>query len=188
MGGRIGRSKACDHQVAIKVRGFGVQIANYSLLEEITEINQQLIDTVVGISDEDADSIAAAAEGSEGTVVKCSYSAVAVSPNLKSQLNSALVSPISPLRLLIPVNYPNCSPVLLDKIPDESSKESEDLSAKAKSRFRISLRGLPQPMSLGEMARAWDLCARKVIEEYTLQYGGGSFSSRHGGWENCVTV
>lgn len=60
---------------------------NHTLLEEVREINHRLIDTVVDISDEDIDSIAAAAEG-EGTVVKCSFNAVALSPNLKSQYAS----------------------------------------------------------------------------------------------------
>lgn len=60
-------------------------------MDEIREINQRLIDTVVDISDEDADPTAAgsAAEGGEGTIVKCSFSAVALSPNLKSQYASA---------------------------------------------------------------------------------------------------
>ncbi|KAG1361434.1 mediator of RNA polymerase II transcription subunit 15a [Cocos nucifera] len=158
---------------------------NHALLEEISEINQQLIDTVVNISEEDADSIAAASDG-EGTVIKCSFTAVALSPSLKSQFASSQISPILPLRLLVPANYPKCSPVLLDKLPDESSGETDDLSVKAKSRFSISLRGLSQPMSLGEMARTWDACARKVIAEYAQQTGGGSFSSRYGAWENCV--
>lgn len=68
------------------------------------------------------------------------------------------------------------------------SKESQDLSAKAKSRFGVSLRSLSQPMSLREMARTWDVCARKVMEEYARQHGGGSFSSRYGTWENCVAA
>lgn len=65
--------------------------ANHALLEEIREINQRLIDTVVDISDEDVDprAAAAAAEGGEGTIVKCYFSAVALSPNLKSQYASA---------------------------------------------------------------------------------------------------
>lgn len=122
---------------------------NHSLLEEISEINQQLIDTVVNISEEDADSIAAASDG-EGTVIKCSFTAVALSPSLKSQFASSQIvsfnglereiyllltyiiyywlfcfvqSPILPLRLLVPANYPKCSPVLLDKLPDESRWE-----------------------------------------------------------------
>ena len=44
---------------------------------------------MVDVSDEDADSVAAASEGGEGTVVKCSYTAVALSPDLKAQFASA---------------------------------------------------------------------------------------------------
>lgn len=61
------------------------------LLEEIGKINQRLIDTVVDISDEDFHPTAAsgAAEGGEGTIVNCSFNAVALSPNLKLQYASA---------------------------------------------------------------------------------------------------
>ncbi|PKI33885.1 hypothetical protein CRG98_045715 [Punica granatum] len=137
--------------------------ANHVLKEEIREINQQLIDIIVDISDEDVDPTAAAAvaEGGEG-----------------------VVSPIQPLRLLVPSNYLNCSPVLLDKFPVEVSKEYEDLSAKAKSRFSISLRRLSQLMSLKDIARTWDNCSRAVILEYAEQSGGGSFSSNHRGLRN----
>ncbi|KAJ6941849.1 hypothetical protein NC652_007805 [Populus alba x Populus x berolinensis] len=164
--------------------------ANHALLEEIREINQRLIDTVVDISDEDVDStaVAATAEGGEGTIVKCSFSAVALSQNLKSQYASAQMSPIQPLRLLVPTNYPSCSPILLDRFPVEVSKEYEDLSIKAKSRFSISLRSLSQPMSLGEIARTWDVCARAVISEHAQQSGGGTFSSKYGSWENCLSA
>ncbi|KAK8664143.1 hypothetical protein V6N13_083943 [Hibiscus sabdariffa] len=163
---------------------------NHTLLEEIREINQRLIDTVVDISDEDVDpgAAAATAEGGEGTIVKCSFSAVALSSNLKSQYLSAQMSPIRPLHLLVPTNYPNCSPILLDEFPVEVSKEHEDLSVKAKSRFSISLRSLSQPMTLGEIARAWDVCARAVISDYAKLTGGGSFSSKYGAWENCVSA
>lgn len=68
------------------------------------------------------------------------------------------------------------------------SKEYEDLSIKAKSRFSISLRSLTQPMSLGEIARTWDNCARAVISEYAQQSGGGTFSSKYGTWENCLSA
>ncbi|XP_027155541.1 mediator of RNA polymerase II transcription subunit 15a-like, partial [Coffea eugenioides] len=163
--------------------------ANHALVEEIHEINRHLIDTVVDISDEDVDPIAvAAADGGEGTIVKCSFSAVALSPNLKSQYASARMSPIQPLRLLIPTNYPDSSPILLDKYPVEVSKEYEDLSIKARSKFSISLRSLSQPMSLSEMARTWDICARAVISEFAQQSGGGTFSSKYGTWENCVSA
>ncbi|KAL6989760.1 Mediator of RNA polymerase II transcription subunit 15a [Sarracenia purpurea var. burkii] len=165
--------------------------ANHALLEEIRDINKRLIDTVVCISDEDVDPTAAAAitaEGGEGTIVKCSFNAVALSPNLKSQYASAQMSPIQPLRLLVPTSYPNSSPILLDKFPIEVRKEYEDLSVKAKSRFSISLRNLSQPMLLGEIARTWDICARAVISEYAQESGGGSFSSKYGTWENCLSA
>lgn len=60
-------------------------------MEEIRDVNQRLIDTVVDISDEEVDptAAAAAAEGAEGTIVKCSFIAVALSPSLKSQYASA---------------------------------------------------------------------------------------------------
>ncbi|KAK7260944.1 hypothetical protein RIF29_27246 [Crotalaria pallida] len=164
--------------------------ANHALSEEIREINFQLIDTVVEISDEDVDPTAAAAvaaEGAEGTIVKCSFRPVALSPTMKSQYASVQMSPIQPLRLLVPVNYPNCSPIFLDKFPVESSKETEDLSLKAKSKFSISLRSLSQPMSLGDIANAWDVCARGVVSEHAQQSGGGSFSSKYGSWEDCFT-
>ncbi|CAJ1951339.1 unnamed protein product [Sphenostylis stenocarpa] len=161
---------------------------NHALLEEIREINHQLIDTVVDISNVDPTAAVAAAEGAEGILVKCSFIAVALSPSLKSQYASAQMSPIQPLRLLVPANYPTCSPILLDKFPVESSNENEDLSVKAKAKFSTSLRSLSQPMSLGDIARTWDVCARSVISEHAQQSGGGSFSSKYGTWENCLTT
>lgn len=65
------------------------------------------------------------------------------------------------------------------------SMENEDLSAKSKSKFSASLRGLSQPMSLKDIAKTWDVCARTVISEYAQQRGGGTFSSKHGSWEDC---
>lgn len=68
------------------------------------------------------------------------------------------------------------------------SGDNEDLSMKAKSKFSISLRTLSQPMSLGDIARTWDFCARAVISEYAQASGGGSFSSRYGSWESVVST
>ncbi|XP_058204905.1 mediator of RNA polymerase II transcription subunit 15a-like [Rhododendron vialii] len=164
--------------------------ANHTLLEEIVEINQRLIDTVVCVSDEDVDPTPAAAitgEGGEGTIVLCSFSAVALSPYLKSQYGSAQMSPIQPLRLLVPTSYPSSSPILLDKFPIEVSMQYGDLSLKAKSRFSISLRNLSQPLSLGEIAKTWDACARAVMLEYAQRSGGGSFSSIYGMQEDRLS-
>ncbi|XP_047340882.1 mediator of RNA polymerase II transcription subunit 15a-like isoform X2 [Impatiens glandulifera] len=159
---------------------------NHSLLEEIREINEQLIDTVVDISDEKLDHTADPAEG--GTIVKCSYSAVSLSPTFKSQYASHQMLSIQPLRLLVPQNYPNCSPIFLDKFLTEPSKESEDLSVKAQLRFSIHVRNLSQPMSLGEIAKTWDLCSREVIIEYAQQNGGGTFTSKYGSWGNGLST
>jgi PAX-interacting protein 1 len=76
--------------VNVRTYVFNVQ-AKHALLEEIREINQQLIDTVVVLSDEDTIPTAAAAatDGGEGTIVKCSFSAVAFSPNYEAQQVSA---------------------------------------------------------------------------------------------------
>ncbi|XP_024985083.1 mediator of RNA polymerase II transcription subunit 15a-like isoform X3 [Cynara cardunculus var. scolymus] len=156
----------------------------HPLLEEIRDINLGLIDTVVDISKEDADS----AEGGKGTIVKCSFIAVALAPNLKSQYDSPRMSPIQPLRLLVPANYPNCSPILLDKFPADISKEYEDLSVKAQWRFGSCVRQLSEPMSLEEMVRTWDVCARTVISEYAQQSDGGTFSTKYGAWEDCLTL
>ncbi|KAJ9556280.1 hypothetical protein OSB04_010894 [Centaurea solstitialis] len=177
---------------------------SHPLLEEIRDINQGLIDTVVDISEEDAG-------GGKGTIVKCSFIAVALAPNLKSQYASPQMSPIQPLRLLVPANYPNCSPILLDKFPADISKSSffflllcargffglmeckeyEELSVKAQWRFGSCVRQLSEPMSLEEMVRTWDVCARTVVSEYAQQTdggGGGTFSSKYGAWEDCLTL
>ncbi|XP_078444073.1 mediator of RNA polymerase II transcription subunit 15a-like isoform X2 [Wolffia australiana] len=159
--------------------------ARGTLLDEIREINRQLIDSVVEITDEGTDP---AAFG-DGMVVKCSYRAVALSPMLKSHLASSHMFPMSPLRLLVPSTYPLSSPVLLDKMLIDFSKEdSGDLSAKARSRFSMSLRCLAQPMSLKEMASTWEMCAQRVVEDCACKLGGGTFTftSTYGTWENCV--
>ena len=131
--------------------------AHYALLEEIREINQRLVDTVVDLSEEYITENAATAQtrGGEGTIVKCSFSAVVAYSNSKPHQASAKVMcfhtlfsalsklckllfspvlisgllilllcmvmqmPILPLHLLVPRNYPNCSPMLLDKLPED---------------------------------------------------------------------
>ncbi|CAH8382345.1 unnamed protein product [Eruca vesicaria subsp. sativa] len=164
--------------------------SEHALLEEIKEINQRLIDIVVEISDdEDADDTSeegTASKGCEGTTVRLSFKAVSLSPDLKAHLSSTQICPIQPLRLLVPCSYPNGSPSLLDKI--ETSKENEDLSSKAMARFNVLLRSLSQPMSLKDIAKTWDACARTVICEYAQQFGGGTFSSKYGTWEKFVAA
>ncbi|XP_040992611.1 mediator of RNA polymerase II transcription subunit 15a-like [Juglans microcarpa x Juglans regia] len=159
----------------------------HALLEEIRKINQQLIDTVVVISDEHIISTAAAATGcGEGTIVMCSFTAVAACPNFKSQPVSSQASPIQPLKLLVPASYPHTSPVLLDKMPVGAREDHQDLSVKVISKLNSCLRTLSNPFSVGEIARMWDFCVREVVLEYAVQNGGGNFSSKYGTWETCL--
>ncbi|KAK4746955.1 hypothetical protein SAY87_025992 [Trapa incisa] len=157
---------------------------NHTLIKEIMDVNNHLIDTVLDIIDGDTvPSIAA--EGSEGIIVKCSFIAVSLSPSLKSQYGSEQLPRIEPFWMRIPFTYPSCSPVLLDGFPVERSKELEDVNSKVNSRFVAALRSLPQPMAIKDIARTWDACSRSVILEYAEQNGGGSFISKYGTWERC---
>ncbi|CAL5379804.1 unnamed protein product [Camellia sinensis] len=180
--------KTCDESSTATLHNKRPRVeVNWTLLKEIREINQQLIDTVVDISEVNSTGATSVTEGGEGTIVKCSFNAITINPNMKTEPASAPVSPILPLRLLVPRNYPACSPVLLDKLPAEvRGTGSEDLSVKAKSKLSIILRNVLQPMSLGEIAKNWDVCARAVISEYAEQNGGGTFSSRYGTWKNYL--
>ncbi|KAJ3693119.1 hypothetical protein LUZ60_012214 [Juncus effusus] len=162
---------------------------NHGLMEEIKEINSRLIDTELTLTESSTASSAsttASSASSEGTVIKCIYTAVAISPGLRSHFASSQLSPILPLRLLVPSSYPKCSPIILDKLPEEQSRDFDDLSTKARSRLSASLRSLSQPLDLKEIAKTWDDCARNVILEYAMRIGGGSFSSGFGTWQNCV--
>ncbi|CAN6697310.1 unnamed protein product [Malus baccata var. baccata] len=163
---------------------------NQTLFEEITAINHQLIDTVLDVSDEDTPPTVVSAQfrGGQGTIVRCSFVPVTIDPSLRSQHPSAQMLPIQPLRLLVPANYPLCSPIFLDKLRVEVGDELEDFSAKVKSKLNMSLRRLMEPLSLGEIARTWDICVRAVVAEYAEQNGGGNLSSKYGGWEDCMSA
>ncbi|KAL6129535.1 hypothetical protein ACLB2K_072885 [Fragaria x ananassa] len=149
-----------------------------TLLEEIREINLRLIDTVLDISDQET--VASVKDG-EGTIVRCSFVGVSISPDLMS-------SQMFSIRLLVPANYPFCSPIFLDKLTMEVGDELEDLSAKVMSKVSRSLRTLKEPLSLGDIATVWDTCAREVVCECAQQNGGGSFSSKYGTWEDILTI
>ncbi|KAH7669703.1 Kix domain of CBP (creb binding protein) [Dioscorea alata] len=180
-------SLACGNELEFAAPSTGQFQANLvtSLVQnEIKEINKRLIDTVVSVSEEEVDHIAARA--AEGMVVSFAFIAVSISPNLISKLASQRMTPIMSLRLLVPHDYPKSSPVLLDKLPDEQSKESGDLSSKAMSKFNKSLQLVSQPISLSKMAKLWDASIRELMLAYAHQYGGGTFSSRIACWQTCV--
>ncbi|PIA27260.1 hypothetical protein AQUCO_08100003v1 [Aquilegia coerulea] len=95
--------------------------------------------------------------------------------------------PVLTMCLLVSSDYPKCSPVFLDKLPLELSKEHKYMLLKAGSQFMRSIRCLPQPITVTKMARSWDTCAHAVILEYAVQNGGGSFSTRYGTWRTVST-
>ncbi|KAJ7949415.1 mediator of RNA polymerase II transcription subunit 15a-like [Quillaja saponaria] len=92
----------------------------WNLLEEIRGINKLLLDSEVVICDEDMIPAAAVAvaEDGEGTILKCSFIAVSVSLNSVPLWAAGQMTLIQALWLLVPGNYPFCSPVLLDKSPE----------------------------------------------------------------------
>eukprot|EP01018_Ginkgo_biloba_P012219 Gb_25436 [translate_table: standard] len=147
--------------------------------DEIQEINQGLKDTVVAISTDDND----AAEARDGIVVKIFCHIIESTPGIMYHHKSNSV--ILPLHLLIPMDYPNSSPIILEKDPDEPCKEHEDLTSKAKVKFKSALCTFAQPVLLKAMVLTWDVIARNVIAEYAHQLGGGSLSTLYGKWEKC---
>ncbi|KAK3030326.1 hypothetical protein RJ639_038959, partial [Escallonia herrerae] len=154
------------------------------LLEEINEINQKLVETMLDVVSDpfkDADRIGAG----QGTIVRCSYRAVTFAETFKQQFASSGMPPLQNLllRLLVPTDYPDSSPVILDEFSGGWSENSEDLTEKVKMNFSLSLRKLSQPMLLEEIARTWDTCARAVLTEIAEQRGGVTFTSRYGTWE-----
>ncbi|KAJ6300722.1 hypothetical protein OIU76_021505 [Salix suchowensis] len=154
------------------------------LLNEIRRVNQQLVETTVDVDSTEDDSLP---EASEGTIIKCSYTAVAVGGDFKSSFSSPMFPDLT-LRLLVPADYPNSSPIIVDILPSSLSKEPEDLSEKTKMRFSTALRNLSEPMSILAIARTWDACARTVLLEHVEPLGGERFSSRYGKWENCLAA
>ncbi|CAA2971159.1 Hypothetical predicted protein [Olea europaea subsp. europaea] len=161
--------------------------SNDQLLEEIREINHKLIETVVDVVDMKDFSWAGSADG---TVIRCLYNAVRCNGNIKmlnasTQMFSNLI-----VELLVTADYPNSSPVVLERLPPGCSEAEEVkvLWTKAMSNFSLLLRKYSQPISLKEMAKTWDVCAREVFRQFVQKFGGGDFSSTYGKWENCVAA
>ncbi|KAK7334562.1 hypothetical protein VNO80_26322 [Phaseolus coccineus] len=161
---------------------------NYTLSEEIKEINKQLIDTeiVIDTSKIFPATIEEQIAPGEGLTVKLFFNSVTVNLNPMSKHDFHKKPIINPLWLHIPISYPNRSILILDEIASEASKDLEDLSIKAKLKLKLSLKMLSQPLSLKDIAMSWDHCARETICEYAQLHGGGTFTSKYGGWENCL--
>ena len=68
-------------------------------------------------------------------------------------------------------------------LPCFSLHKYDDLSARTRSRFGLSMKEFSEPMSLKEIAQAWDVCARETMAEYAERHGGCTFSSNYGHWD-----
>ncbi|XP_022147806.1 mediator of RNA polymerase II transcription subunit 15a-like isoform X2 [Momordica charantia] len=164
------------------------KLTDNALLEEMRNINQRLVETVLEL---DSAQNVNRRFANAGTVVRCTYSAVSDRNNLMFHFANTLKLPVLSVKLLVPLDYPEDYPVFLSKFNTDCGNEDEecrDLSRKATSMLRAFLRTAPERLSLGEYARAWDQCARYVVSEYAQRTGGGCFSSRYGTWEDCVAA
>ncbi|KAM3390110.1 hypothetical protein ACQJBY_011967 [Aegilops geniculata] len=159
------------------------QNANDALLKEIKSINDTLIDTVVSIC---MDGIA---PYDGGTTIKLSYSAVSLSPTVKSLFATSEMYLVVPVKLFIPADYPSSSPVPISDEGDEvPRRNSSAISASVDVAFRHALRGLLEPWSIEAVARAWDACVRKAVTQFAHQLGGGTVNSIFGGWERFTAA
>ncbi|KAF7003921.1 hypothetical protein CFC21_019193 [Triticum aestivum] len=165
------------------IKRLKTQNANDALLKEIKTINDTLIDTVVSIS---MDGIV---PYDGGTTIKLSYSAVSLSPTVKSLFATSEMYLVLPVKFFVPADYPSSSPVPISDEGDEvPRRNSSTISASVDVAFRHALRGLLEPWSIEAVARAWDACVRKAVTQFAQQLGGGTVNSIFGGWERCTAA
>uniref|UniRef100_A0A0E0KMC8 Uncharacterized protein n=1 Tax=Oryza punctata TaxID=4537 RepID=A0A0E0KMC8_ORYPU len=149
--------------------------ANDSLVYEIKTINNKLVDTEISIADENGTDEIIYQNGG-GTLIKLSYSAMSLSTSLKSLLAASEMTIVMPVKLLVPVDYPKSSPILVDN--DDEQRRLSDISHAISVAFGRAVDELPEPRSIEATARAWDGCVRRAVTEVAHRYGGGTFSSR----------
>ena len=91
---------------------------------------------------------------------------------------------IKPLRVLLPPNYPQRSPIILERYPD-SSQMGEEFTAKAIANFFGSALCVGKPMTLKQIADIWNNSTREVIVSYAQKRGGGTYTSEYEQWTYC---
>ncbi|XP_023768539.1 mediator of RNA polymerase II transcription subunit 15a [Lactuca sativa] len=164
-----------------------IECTNLAISEEIKEINKKLLETssemVANYPVEDSNSIL---EGHEGIKVTLVYRNVCIPDLFRNQAGvTSKMRPEFRIKLLVPLNYPASSPTILKGSHDNVSSEPwPQLYEEMVSKFHCAIRELPEPMSLGDMARKWDACARSVITDFVQGIGGKSFSIKYGSWES----
>ncbi|KAI3782690.1 hypothetical protein L2E82_12744 [Cichorium intybus] len=158
------------------------QCKHEAILEEIKDINDKLLETSLEMMVNPAEDIL---RGREGILVTCVYRNVCFPDLFRPQEGvSSQMRPEFRIQLLVPVNYPACSPTILNGSHNVLGGPCVQLYEETKSKFKRSIRELPEKMSLGDMAQSWDACARSVFTEFAQQRGAESFSTRYGTWES----
>ncbi|CAL5028869.1 unnamed protein product [Urochloa decumbens] len=161
-----------------------LQNAKDTLLDEINSANMTLLDTFISIAHDNETNGIVSSNG--GTLIELCYTAVSLAPDLESLFATSGMSIVMPVKLLVPADYPRRSPVLVcDQGDEQMRKRFSEISGLADVAFRHTLYGLPEPMSVMDMARAWDTSVRRAIVEFAQRHGGGTFSSRYGEWTRC---
>jgi hypothetical protein len=138
-----------------------------TLLDEIRATCSMLADTEITISEDGTG-------GADGTVIELCYNAASLAPNLKAAVCASELS----MKLLIPADYPQSSPVILSS----DGEGRMGVPAVVDMAFRRNLGLLPEPRSVEDMARAWDSIVRRCVAQFAHRLGGGPFSRRYGGW------
>ncbi|KAK3143161.1 hypothetical protein QOZ80_4BG0359230 [Eleusine coracana subsp. coracana] len=154
-----------------------------ALLDEIESANRMLMDTITSIADDNRTDGITSCSG--GTLIKLSYTAMSLAPDLKSLFDTSEMPIIMPTTLLVPTDYPRSSPVLVnDQRGEQLRNMFSDISSSADVAFRNTLNRIPEPRSIGDTVGAWDTCVRRAVTEFAQRFGGGMFSSRYGRWES----
>ncbi|XP_066345098.1 uncharacterized protein [Miscanthus floridulus] len=143
-----------------------------ALLDEIEAVNSRLIDTFISITSKDGADGTTSCSGM--TLIKLSYTAVSLAPDLKSKFGvSGNFQPlVMPRTLSIPADYPRSSPVIVDDEGDARIRNKfSSISVAVDRAFRLALHNLQEPRSLKEIANVWDSCVRRAVTEYVYQLG-----------------
>ncbi|KAL3841136.1 hypothetical protein ACJIZ3_025727 [Penstemon smallii] len=154
------------------------------LLKEIEETNHKLMEVVVDVMN--VKGCVGKTGIDEGTRIRFSYNPIGLFRNTRMASNSRRDTfPYLILELVVKADYPLSSPTILETEPPRCSedKEGKDMWILAKSKFSLSLRKFSEPISLMDMAKSWDFCAREVYREFAERYGGGHVVLSSGKWE-----
>lgn len=152
---------------------------NSALANEIDAMNAKLIDTVVRI----------AGEKDGGTEIEFSYTAVSLALDMKQLFAAYGTSPVKPVKLFVPADYPRSSPVVSNNNDDGDEQRRGmfgEISGMVSAAFHCALRELPPSMSVKQMASEWNSCVQMIMKKFAIRHGGGTFSSRHGQWMDCT--